>query len=87
MKPNALDTVHRLVAATVRMWFPWVRLLEQPAVSDPTLQLKRFEILDVSCTGYPDCPHDGTDCHFEREYGITCDAAAMGVRMPEDDDG
>ena len=34
------------------------------------------------CTGYPDCPADGTDCYFEHEYGVNCDEAAMGARMP-----
>jgi len=37
----------------------------------------------VGCTGYPECPANGPDgCHFKGEYGITCDEAAMGARMP-----
>lgn len=90
-----LGPVSAYVAAWVVILNPWVLWFQQPAISSPDFDLRArpFNIKDFrevvgweGCTGYPDCLADGTDCHFEREHGVNCDVAAMGVVMPGLDD-
>jgi len=88
-----------LLIALFRFLNPWLAYFEAPSVDlerpfnagcyicgsreHGYCIIMTREPLVVSCTGYPDCPMDGTVCHFELEHGVNCDTAASGVRMPE----